>query len=65
MSVPTTGWVARHTPPGAGGRYAAHIDIAQDLLLAHLAERGMFDHLVFKGGTAPASQRFRRSAVRR
>lgn len=52
MSVLTTGWVARHTPPGAGGRYAALIDIAQDLLLAHLAERGLFDHLVFKGGTA-------------
>ncbi|WP_166347335.1 nucleotidyl transferase AbiEii/AbiGii toxin family protein [Phytoactinopolyspora limicola] len=52
MNALTAGWLARHTPPGAGGRYAALIDIAQDLLLAHLAERGMFDHLVFKGGTA-------------
>ena len=28
------------------------IDIAQDLLLAHLHAQGMFEHLVFKGGTA-------------
>lgn len=34
MSVLTTGWVARHARPGAGGRYAALIDIAHDLLLA-------------------------------
>lgn len=52
MSRVTTGWLARHTPQGPGGRYAALIDIAQDLLLAHLHERGMFDHLVLKGGTA-------------
>ncbi|NED94637.1 hypothetical protein G1H11_04860 [Phytoactinopolyspora alkaliphila] len=52
MNALTAGWLARHTPPGAGGRYAALIDIAQDLLLTHLAEQGMFDHLVFKGGTA-------------
>jgi hypothetical protein len=34
MSVLTNGRVARHAPPGDGGRYAALIDIAQDLLLA-------------------------------
>ena len=35
MSRITTGWLARHTPQGPGGRYAALIDVAQDLLLAH------------------------------
>jgi RimJ/RimL family protein N-acetyltransferase len=34
MSVLTTAWVARHISPGASGRYAAPIDITQDLLLA-------------------------------
>jgi Nucleotidyl transferase AbiEii toxin, Type IV TA system len=48
----TTGWLARHTPQGPGGRQAALIDIAQDLLLAQLCQQGMFDHPVFKGGTA-------------
>ncbi|WP_277207477.1 nucleotidyl transferase AbiEii/AbiGii toxin family protein [Isoptericola croceus] len=48
----TPGLVARHTPPGPGGRSAALIDIAQDLLLGHLVEAGIFDLLVFKGGTA-------------
>src|SRR5579863_4205945 len=52
MSRITTGWLARHTPQGPGGRQAALIDIAQDLLLARLCERGVFDHLAFKGGTA-------------
>jgi len=52
MSRITLGWLARHTPPGPGGRYAALIDIAQDLLLAHLQQQGVFEHLVFKGGTA-------------
>lgn len=52
MTRITPGWLARHTPQGPQGRYAAIIDIAQDLLLAHLHERGMFEHLVFKGGTA-------------
>jgi predicted nucleotidyltransferase component of viral defense system len=42
----------RHGPPGPQGGYAALIDIAQDLLLAHLHERGVFEHLVLKGGTA-------------
>jgi predicted nucleotidyltransferase component of viral defense system len=52
MSRITPGWLARHTPQGPGGRQAALIDIAQDLLLARLYQRGVFDHLVFKGGTA-------------
>jgi hypothetical protein len=33
MSRITTGWLARHTPQCPGGRQAALIDIAQDLLL--------------------------------
>ncbi len=50
----TVGWTSRHTPPGAGvdGRDAAVIDIAQDLLLRDLHERGSLDALVFKGGTS-------------
>lgn len=50
----TLGWIARHTPPGAGvdGRNAAVIDIAQDLLLGELHGRGTLDTLVFKGGTS-------------
>ncbi len=50
----TSGWVARHTPrgAGAGGRDAAIIDIAQDLLLRSLHASGALDDLVFKGGTA-------------
>jgi len=48
----TVGLLARHTPKGPTGRGAALIDIAQDLLLNRLAEVGMFEHLVFKGGTA-------------
>lgn len=50
----TTGWIARHTPRNAqaGGRDAAIIDIAQDLLLRDLHERTALDGLVFKGGTA-------------
>jgi len=48
----TVGRVAQHTPTGPGGRAVALIDIAQDLLLAHLHAQGMFEHLVFKGGTA-------------
>jgi predicted nucleotidyltransferase component of viral defense system len=49
----TPGYVARHLPPtsrlGAG---FARLDIAQDFLLAHLAEQGVFDLVTFKGGTA-------------
>lgn len=55
MSVTITeGWIARHTPRNAqaGGRDAAIIDIAQDLLLRELHGRGALDGLVFKGGTA-------------
>jgi predicted nucleotidyltransferase component of viral defense system len=52
MSPITPGRLAQHTPSGSQGRYAAIIDIAQDLLLASLYADGMFDHLVFKGGTA-------------
>ncbi len=52
MSRITTGWLARHTPQGPGGRNAALIDVAQDLLLAHLHEQATFEHLVLKGGTA-------------
>lgn len=52
MTAITPGRLARHTPPGPQGRYAALIDIAEDLLLAHLDDQGIFEHLVFKGGTA-------------
>jgi predicted nucleotidyltransferase component of viral defense system len=50
----TPGYVARHTPPGAGaqGRDAALVDIAQDLLLRELHTQGVLDRLAFKGGTA-------------
>lgn len=50
----TLGWIARHTPAGAGadGRDAAVIDIAQDLLLRELHSDGVLDALVFKGGTS-------------
>jgi len=50
----TIGWIARHTPKGAGagGREAAILDIAQDLLLRDLQFAGALDALVFKGGTA-------------
>lgn len=46
----TVGWIARHTPKGAGagGREAAILDIAQDLLLRELHETGALDALVFK-----------------
>ena len=50
----TDGWIARHTPKGAGsgGRDAAIIDIAQDLILRELHTRGALKAIVFKGGTA-------------
>src|SRR5882672_9091844 len=53
-STVTVGWIARHTPrgAGAGGREAAILDIAQDLLLRELHEANALDELVFKGGTA-------------
>lgn len=48
------GHIARHTPKGAGaqGREAAIIDVAQDLLLAHMHDAGLLDGLAIKGGTA-------------
>ena len=50
----TPGYVARHVPPGSRiGIDVAVLDIAQDFLLAHLAERGVLgDLVIFKGGTA-------------
>ncbi|MGH9131784.1 MAG: nucleotidyl transferase AbiEii/AbiGii toxin family protein [Acidimicrobiales bacterium] len=58
MSVPyevklTQGHVLRHAPAQSPlGRDAAIIDIAQDLLLRHLCERGVLGLVAFKGGTA-------------
>ena len=48
------GHIARHTPKGAGaqGREAAVVDVAQDLLLAHMHAADIFDGLAIKGGTA-------------
>ena len=48
------GHIARHTPryAGAQGKEAAIIDIAQDLMLRYLHEKGALDNLAFKGGTA-------------
>lgn len=49
----TTGFLARHAPGrSAQGRSAALIDVAQDLLLRELHDRGVLDLLAFKGGTA-------------
>ena len=50
----TLGYVARHVPPASKiGIDVAVLDIAQDFLLAHLAERGVLgDFAIFKGGTA-------------
>lgn len=49
----TIGHVKRHVPPGSRlGDAIALMDIAQDFLLAHLYERGVFDLVTFKGGTA-------------
>lgn len=49
----TEGHIARHTPRGASaGDEVARLDVAQDFLLAHLAELGLFEHIAFKGGTA-------------
>jgi predicted nucleotidyltransferase component of viral defense system len=50
----TDGWIARHTPKGvgSGGRDAAIIDIAQDILLRELHTCGALTAIVFKGGTA-------------
>ena len=49
----TQGHVLRHAPAQSPqGRDAAVIDIAQDLLLRHLSERGGLTLVAFKGGTA-------------
>jgi predicted nucleotidyltransferase component of viral defense system len=49
----TQGHVLRHAPAQSSqGRDAAVIDIAQDLLLRHLSERGVLTLVAFKGGTA-------------
>ena len=50
----TAGYVARHVPPGSRlGIDIALLDIAQDFLLAHFHEAGIFSGMVvFKGGTA-------------
>ena len=50
----TEGYIARHTPMGSGspGRDAAIIDIAQDLLLSYLEDRGLMNNVALKGGTA-------------
>jgi len=49
----TPGYMARHIPPRSGlGLPIAIIDVAQDFLLAHLADQGIFDVVTFKGGTA-------------
>jgi predicted nucleotidyltransferase component of viral defense system len=49
----TPGYVARHLPPGSkAGLGTARLDIAQDFLLAHFVDQGVFDLVTFKGGTA-------------
>jgi predicted nucleotidyltransferase component of viral defense system len=49
----TQGHMLRHAPAQSPqGRDAAVIDIAQDLLLRHLYERGVLSLVAFKGGTA-------------
>jgi hypothetical protein len=46
------GHIARYTPRGAGaqGKEAAVVDVAQDLLLAHMQDEGLLDGLAIKGG---------------
>jgi predicted nucleotidyltransferase component of viral defense system len=49
----TEGHLLRHAPAQSHqGRDAAVIDVAQDLLLRHLAEEGVLSLVAFKGGTA-------------
>jgi uncharacterized protein len=51
--VITEGHLVRHYQGRCGGRGPALIDIAQDHLLFHLAENGLFDlDIALKGGTA-------------
>lgn len=48
------GHIARHTPRNAGaqGKEAAVVDVAQDLLLRELQEKGVLASIAIKGGTA-------------
>jgi predicted nucleotidyltransferase component of viral defense system len=49
----TSGHIARHIPPQSQiGTDVALLDIAQDFALTHLHTHGLFDLVVFKGGTA-------------
>lgn len=49
----TPGYVARHLPPASCvGPDIARLDIAQDFLLADLADSGAVELVVFTGGTA-------------
>lgn len=49
----TSGHIVRHAPGRAAqGLEGALLDVGQDLLLRDLAEAGVLDLLVFKGGTA-------------
>lgn len=49
----TEGYLVRHYQGRRGGRGAAIIDVAQDHLLSHLAQSGLFDlGIALKGGTA-------------
>lgn len=49
----TPGYLAQHAPgSSAQGRSAAFIDVAQDLLLRELHDKGILPWLAFKGGTA-------------
>lgn len=49
----TLGHVKRHIPPGSRlPDDIALLDIAQDLLLPHIHDRGVFDRVTFDGGTA-------------
>ena len=49
----TEGYLVRHYQGKRGGRGPALIDIAQDHLLFHLMQRGLFDlGIALKGGTA-------------
>lgn len=49
----TQGYIARHRPPRSNLDLGiALLDIAQDFILAHLFAEGIFDLVVFKGGTA-------------
>jgi predicted nucleotidyltransferase component of viral defense system len=49
----TPGHLARHAPGrSVQGREAALLDVAQDLLLRELADKGILTTLAFKGGTA-------------